>query len=293
MWLEINSHLDDLYGYYHGFGSDAGLYAYNPGEDWIIAPTFDPTLYTDNYGDFKVEPYTYNGDPVFRNEAKSHYIFKSVDNGRWILFERLQEPTSYRALDLSTYLGDGWYQLIHGPVFSKVNFRDTIRATPQGTFTENAPEISVINSFHCFEWDSDSKQKRTDYPLGLYKDGDGDCRVLGTPIWRTDSPERSMRLKEVWALSGDGNSKMYGVGSMTMKYNDETSAWVIGTEGSGRWYTGDSPPRLGSVSHYDCFEMDHGAKVQVTSSYIDIKFYRAGPSNEQTSALFGEVSQWY
>ena len=70
MWLEINSHLDSYYGYYHGFGADAGLYAYDRHtdgyEDWIISETFDPTLNTDNYGLFKVQPYTYNEFPVFR-----------------------------------------------------------------------------------------------------------------------------------------------------------------------------------------------------------------------------------
>lgn len=297
MWLEINSHIDSYYGYYHGLGSDAGLYAFNNGsedtDNWIIAPSFDTWLYTDNYGEFNVEPYTYNEAPVFRNEDKSHFIFKSVYNNEWILFERLQEPISYYALDLSTFLGDGWYQLDNAPIFTKDNLSVTITARPKGVYTENAPNISVINRFECFKYDWDNGQKWYDYPLGLYKNQDGTCRVLGTPIWITRSPERSMTRKEVWALSGNEGSKVYGVGSMNLAYNNDLSAWVIGTEGSGRWYIGGSQPRLDSTVHYDCFEMVDGQKKPVLSSYVDIKFYRAGASNEQTGAYFGEVSQWY
>lgn len=297
MWLEINNHIDDIYGYYHGFGADAGLYAFNRGEgyeDYIMAPTFDPTIYIEEYGDFKTEPYTYNEQPVFRNENKSHYIFKSVYNDSWILFERLQEPTSYYALDLSTMLGDGWWQLQGSPQFRKENFSLTIQCEPQGTYKDNMPTLSAINSYDCFDWDWDSGQRWYDYPMGLYKNSDGECRVLGTPIWITTSPERSMTRKEVWALHGEGQDKVYGVGLMQLAYNYDISAWVIGTVGSGRWYEGPSRPTLGGTAHYDCCENDeHGNPTHVVSSYVDIKFYRAGKGNEQTSAFFGEVSQWY
>ncbi len=295
MWLEINSHIDNCYGYYHGFGADAGYYAYDRHregyEDWIIADTFEPTLNSD-YGLFKVQPYTYNESPVFRNENKSHYIFKST-TGSWILFERLQEPISYYALDLSTHLGDGWYRLQNAPSFNKENYSYTITANPQGTYWEQN-DISVQWNYHCLEFDwNASSTGWLYYPYGKYTDGDSVTKVLGTPVWITKSPEGSMTRKEVVATGGQGQEKTYIVGPKTMHYDEELTAWVIGTEGEGRWYIGADHPMLNSTAHYDCFEMVSGVKKPVLSSYVDISFLRADRGDEQTSTYFGEVSQWY
>ena len=296
MWLEINNHLDDKYGYYHGFGADAGLYVFQVGwGGWVMAPTFEPTLYIDQYGDFKVEPYTYNEYPVFRNENKSHYIFRSVYNNSWILFERLQEPTSYYALDLSTLLGDGWWQLQNAPRFSYDIEPMTIKCEPKGTYYDNAPELSAINSFDHFTYKRPLGQSWSEMPLGLWENSNGDCRVLGTPIWMSYSPESSMAFKEVHSLTGEGQGKVYSVGPKTLAYNTDISAWVIGTEGRGRWYEGQSRPLLDGTAHYKAYEINQqtGNKEEVVSSYVDIEFWRAGASQEQTSAFFGEVSQWY
>lgn len=302
-WVAINNHLDDRYGYYHGVGVDSGLFVFpRGGDDWdadslIMSYHFDCTL--SGYGGFyEVAPYTYNEHPVFRNETKSQYCFYSIRN-KWILFERLQEPISYLDIDLSTYLGDGWYELQNAPNFSRNNFTTPIDLTPKGVYANNSGEeeeepttTQLINSYSCYEFNYSDYQSE---PYGRYiNSSTGEVRMFGTPIWRTSSADRSMRNLNVKCLSADANGATYSVGSShTLQYDDSISAWTIDTPNSGRWWEGESKPSIDSSKRYECYEMQEGEKTNITSAYVDITFYTTEQGERKGTVLMGEVAEWH
>lgn len=306
-WVEVNNHLDDYYGYYHGIGADSGLYMFPRPEDesdyvtYIISHTLDCSLSGEG-GVYNVAPYTYNEAPVFRNVAKTRYVFKSIYSGDWILFERLAEPLSYLDLDLSTYLGDGWYRLESAPNFSHRTFDFDIRLTPMGTFANridgeeenNDDEGAVLkNYFDCYEF------KYADWrtqPYGRYENSSGDVRMFGTPIWKTSSQDRTMNQLLVRCVSNNlsvENGQVYSVGGNQLKFDDNLSCWTIGTPYNERWWEGNAKPSIDAYTQYSCYEMQEEQKTAITSADVSIRFYEFSSGSAKSQILMGEVATWH
>lgn len=304
-WVEVNNHLDDYYGYYHGIGADAGLYMFPRPEDesdvvtYIISPTLDCSL-QGRGGVYNIAPYTYNEAPVFRNTDKTMYVFKSIYRGDWILFERLAEPISYLDLDLSTYLGDGWYRLESAPNFSHRNFETDIHLTPMGIYANNtegdeeeSEESTLKNYFNCYEFHYADWRTQ---PYGRYVNSDGDVRMFGTPIWRSYSTDSKMNRLLVRCIANDltaENGQVYSIGDKRLKFDDDLSCWTIGTPNNDRWWEGSAKPTMDAYAHYSCYELQDEHKTAVTSADVDIRFYEVSQSSSKSQILMGEVATWH
>ena len=304
-WVEVNSHLDDSYGYFHGTRKDAGYYCFQRGPDtgsednWIVAQTFDPYYKQTPFGNFYVEPYTYNENPVFRNTAKDKYIFKSKAPGeKWIMLSSIKEPITYYDIDLSTRLGDGWYELDAAPTFELTSFSNTTFATGQGLWAEN-PYINLTLEYKCYEyqphhgswWDPSDE-----IPYGRYEDEDGHWKVVGNPVWKTYSQDADMNSLEVNFLYRDDNDNpVYSVGNKYLSAHPEENVIAIGTLSSGRWYEGTAWPSLDTAAdvRYQGYEMQDGQKTAIESSFVEIDYSHTGRGAMSALIYMGEVAQWH
>lgn len=304
-WVEVNSHLDDSYGYFHGTGKDAGYYCFQRSEDsssednWIVAETFDPYYKATPFGNFYVEPYTYNENPVFRNTSKDWYIFKSKGPGEnWIMLSSIKEPICYYDIDLSTMLGDGWYELHNPPSFELTSFSNTTFAVGKGVW-ENADYINLTNEYKCYEfqphhgwwWDPSDE-----IPYGRYEDEEGHWKVVGNPVWKTYSQDSGMNNLQVDFLYRDDNDNpVYRVGSKTLSAYPEEHVLAIGHLSVGRWYEGTAfpSPDTGSTVRYQGYEMQNGAKTEIPSSYVEINYSHTGRGAMSALIYMGEVAQWH
>ncbi len=301
-WLEVNSHLDNSYGYFHGYGHDDGWFCFQRGEeDWIVANSFEPYLKDTPYGNFYVEPYTYNENPVLRNTGKNMYVFKSkspVRGSGWIMFDRLQEPMSYLDIDLSTLIGDGWYELRGTPSFELTSMSNNIIAYGAGIYEDN-PQITMKNEFQCYEYQPHRGswfEPSDEMPYGRYESEDGDWKIVGNPVWKTWSNDSAVTNLPVNYIGRDENeNKVFRVGSMTLQKNADANVLTIGTLSAGRWYEGQQYPNPDTTADvkFAAYEIQDGTKTAIPSGDIEIEYSHTGRGEMSAFCYMGEVAQWH
>ena len=299
-WIEVNSHLDDTYGYFHGYGHDDGWFCFKRGEDdWIVANSFEPYITDSAFGNFYVEPYTYNEHPVFRNTAKTMYLFKSKSPGqKWIVFDRLQEPISYLDIDLSTLIGDGWYELNNEPSFELTSMSEQLIAYGAGIYSDS-PYITMTNEFQCYEYQPKSSpwpwEPGDTIPFGRYESEDGDWKIVGNPVWKTWSYDSAVTNLSVNYVGRDEfNNKVFRVGSMTLQKN-ANNVLTIGTLSVGRWYEGQEYPSPDTTVDvkFSAYEIQDGTKTAITSGDIDIDYSHTARGEMSAFCYMGEIAQWH
>lgn len=300
-WVEVNSHLDDSYGYFHGAGKDDGYYCFKRGEDdWIVADSFDPFYRSSEFGYFYVEPYTYNENPVFRNELKTQYIFKSKGPGeKWIMLSSIKEPITYLDIDLSTRVGDGWYELRNAPSFELTSFSNSTVAEGRGVYAEY-DGVPLTNTYDCYEYQPWGTPwpwtPHDEIPFGRYKNEAGNWKVVGNPVWKTYSEDSGMTNLDVnFLYRDDNNNPVYSVGSKYLSAYPEQHVLAIGTLSAGRWYEGSAfpSPDTETTIRYQGYEMQDGVKTAIESSYVEIDYSHTGRGAMSALIYMGEVAQWH